>query len=601
MPGCAACPPPPPDNARWALALMEGLQRAGVRYVCCSPGARSAPLAWAAWQMEKRCGAEEFSVIVHWDERAAAFAALGMAHASGRPAAVLTTSGSAAANLLPAVVEAWHSGIPLLLLTADRPRRLRGSGANQTIQQPGIFGHFVARCADLPASATDSRLSLLPEGLEPLLGWLIEPLFEAWPLPCHLNVPLEEPLLTAEGIEHEQKEPAAEMAGTFSFPKNRRAVAKCPDLSCPERVLAGRGWIVVGELSAGEQEGWPEFCRLAVRLGWPLLADPLAGPVPDEAPLLDHYDLWLDEEAVARLGEPERVIHLGGRLTSKALWRRLGALPSEALVQVRRGPGRLDPVAAHPRVIFEEPVRWAAVTADGLSPECSRHGDWQTRWMRAGQVAARSVACALKNWRAWSEPLWARVFVERAAERRAAVFLGNSLAIRLVDSFARPRSGPVFGQRGASGIDGNLAHIAGLARALRRPVFALLGDMAFLHDATSLGMLRGLPVVVFVTNNEGGAIFGTLDLPVPGEFHSRFLQAPHRVELGKLCDAFGVSWRRFEGAVAEGELEAFLEEPAWPKVAELRCRAEDTLKRVADLRETCRADVRSACEEAVLV
>jgi 2-succinyl-5-enolpyruvyl-6-hydroxy-3-cyclohexene-1-carboxylate synthase len=525
--------------------LIAALDRAGVRRLFLSPGARSAPLACAA------AGQPGWEVVTHFDERGAAFAALGAAQAGGIPCACLTTSGSAAGHLFPAVIEASESGIPLVLLTADRPPRLRGTGANQTILQPGIFGSYTRSAVDLPVPG-----ELEPARLIQLLEESLTPLREEWAGPVHWNVPLEEPLLPEEesGAPPPQEHDPSRF---FSHP----AVADAKDsidaasLSTLRNLCqARRGVLVVGELSPQEQrELAGPLAQLAGHLGWPLLADPLSGLRGGVPGVIHHTDLLLQTKGWP---QPEAILHVGGRLVARRLQEWLARVPGSAWGQIRRGPPRLDPALVEP-----------FCRLGGIGPIVARlrqdvPAAWSTEWREAWQAADRQAAQYLEKAAVWpGEPALAREVFSLARTAEAAVFLGNSMPVRDVDTFVSgepedPRV-LVFGQRGASGIDGNIAHIAGIAGVIGQPVFGLLGDLATLHDLNSFPLLAGHRVVLFVPNNGGGGIFSFLPMHLPAADRERLLATPHGLCLASLAAPFGVRSRRCQ---AVEEIRSFVAE-----------------------------------------
>jgi 2-succinyl-5-enolpyruvyl-6-hydroxy-3-cyclohexene-1-carboxylate synthase len=548
------------SNLAWCRLIVEVLHEAGVRHWFLAPGARSAPLAYAA---SLQPGLE---IITHYDERGAAFAALGSAQASGRPAVCLTTSGSAVAHLLPAAVEAWESGHPLLFLTADRPPSLRGTGANQTIVQPGLFGHFVRAEWDLPLPSAEAWSTLAEKLRQTVSCWS-----EGWSGPVHWNVPLAEPLLPPEEKD----------AGKVA-PGERGATPRIAPAAVEEKRLrfeippwlqtlcaSQRGVVVVGELSPTEQAAASELVGLAGHLGWPLLADPLSGLRNGVPGVVRHTDLLLQDQ---QWPQPVAVLHVGGRIVARRLQEWLNQVPGTAYAQIRRGPERLDPGLVSPQLVRGEIVPWVRSLIETIPAawDCR----WREQWLAADEAAAKHLQAVVR----WpGEPALARRVVEWAASYGAGLFLGNSMPIRDVDAFAGEAGGrrvTVYGQRGASGIDGNLAHMAGLARCLDGPLFGLLGDLAVLHDLNSLPLLAGRRVILFVPNNGGGGIFSFLPLQLPAPAREKLLSTPHGFCLSSLVAPFGVRSRRCQ---SEEETKAFVEElldpapPPGPGLVEIPC------------------------------
>jgi 2-succinyl-5-enolpyruvyl-6-hydroxy-3-cyclohexene-1-carboxylate synthase len=544
------------NNAAWGRAIVAHLERLGAGRFFLSPGARSVALAAA---LSDR-GSE---VTVHYDERGLGFAALGWAMATGRLAVCVTTSGSAVANLLPACVEAAHSGVPLVFLTADRPPELRGTGANQTIEQPGLFGSFVRAAVDLPCPeepAAGSRLeALLLEAVAAALG-------DA-PGPVHVNVPLREPLLTPEPtgdcpmgkIRAQESHDPEEMSEGFDF----------------QNFAGGPGVVVLGRLAAQEQPAAEQAIALAGRLGWPVIADALSGGRLRPG-VVRHADWILHRGDVPR---PRRVLHFGGSLVSKRVGQWLSACRGSDCVQVRRGPERLDPWN-------QNPVRIRA----GVAAFCMQAArqverrEKETPWLEGDAAVGRALAKRLDAGDALTEPGVAREVARACGAGGSAVFLGNSMPVRDFDSCVdavTERPVCVFGNRGASGIDGNIATMAGVAMGAKIPVIGILGDLTVLHDMNSLPLLRGLPVTLVVINNGGGGIFRFLSLPVD----ESLIEAPHGWDFEKVAAQFGLEYHRL---VTRHALATHLRErPTGPRV--LECPTDRAANHAlhVELREIC--------------
>ncbi len=519
----------PNVNALWAGLLVEELVRQGVGLFVVAPGSRSTPLAAA---VARAVAAGQTTWLVHPDERAAAFVALGWGRATGRPAAVITTSGTAVANLLPAAVEADAAGVPLLLLTADRPPELRETGANQTVRQPGLF-QTVARWAfdaPVPDAALDPAVILTTAAHA-----VARTLAPAGPV--HLNLPFREPL----GLEPDGTDAVAltahlgrwrHSARRYTDGGTREIVFGQTDLRPLARrlVQAQHGLVVLGptdDLLVAEAAA-----DLARHLGWPLLPDVTSKArlgAPGEA--VPYYDLALASEAFADAHRPRAIVMLGGRPVSKRLLALIDRARPDPYVVVRPGPERFDPshlvtdrIVDHPEAVCMDLIR-ALGLVGGLSQETS---PWTRAWHRASEATGR-VAAALGD--DLSEPAVARTVARRAP----ALVLAASMPIRDVDAFAAADGLQirVFANRGASGIDGTVATAHGVARGLGAPVVLLIGDLALIHDQTSLMLLRsGPPVIVVVVNNDGGGIFHFLPVkrgahPLDASVFEAAMAAPH--------------------------------------------------------------------------
>ena len=580
--------PPPPTaeaNLRAALGLLQALRRQGLERLVLCPGSRSAPLAVAAGLLEP-WGLQLFTAV---DERSAAFFALGLGRAGGLPAAVVTTSGSAVANLLPAVVEADRGAIPLLLLSADRPARLKNRGANQTVNQE----EFLAPCCRLLLQAS-------PNGLAQEDGASLDSLARrAWqaclcsPLgPVHLNLPMEEPLhIGAEALERLAGALAGELGLDWAAPSDQespRARFSDPTQDPLDRAqgssgLAGvelprldpdrPGVVVAGPWrgTAGELERFAAgLIRWQRRSGWPVLADGLSGlrGWPGLA-TISAYDLLLDAPA-ADLG-PGQLLRLGPLPASRRLQQWLAAASGPQLLISEADPRNLDGAVG-------DPLRWSQGLLAWL--DCLPQELWQGLPAAGGQAQAAHWLAAEAHAQAWldrqlpatgpaNEPALSRA-LGSLLPPGVPLMLASSSPVRDWESFSDP-DGPqrrVHGFRGASGIDGTLSIACGLAELEGRLVL-LTGDLALLHD--SHGWLwqqqLGGQLTVLLVENGGGGIFEQLPIrpglvagaqahqggpPRPGQGpgpldFERLFAMPQPIRHGPLAAAFGVPWRSLAG------------------------------------------------------
>lgn len=521
------------SNRTWGRAIVCGLQNLGAGRFFISPGARGSALVAAVAETGADC-------TIHFDERGMSFAALGWSLATGRPAVCVTTSGSAVANLLPACVEAFHSGVPLIFLTADRPPELRGTGANQTIHQPGIFGTFVRAAVDLPSPG---EVNQLPAILENLAACAIG----ENPGPVHLNVPFPEPVLPESKAEN------------FPPPKPRRLETPKHSFEIPPAFFdSPNGIILVGRLPLADQSSAAQLLELSAILGWPLIADALSGArlLPGA---IGHADWILQSRHVPG---PERVLHFGGSLVSKRVGEWTTPCRGENHLQVRRFPENLDPWNQSPIVLRADIPEF--LRSVSLEP---RPG-WRDIWIEADQAVAGMLGEVLET-NELTEPGIARA-VARSADG-SVLFLGNSMPVRDFNSCAEsksPHSVQILGNRGASGIDGNIATIAGISSGSRKPVLALLGDLTVLHDLNSLALLRDAPVTLVVVNNNGGGIFRFLPLGIESADRERFWETPHGMDFSHAAAQFGLEYHCPSDMAGLGELLA--QPPLRPRLVECR-------------------------------
>jgi 2-succinyl-5-enolpyruvyl-6-hydroxy-3-cyclohexene-1-carboxylate synthase len=502
--------------------IVDDLVRFGMEHACLSPGSRSTPIALALSRHP------HVRLHVHLDERASAFFALGIAKATGRPVAVACTSGTAAAELWPAVVEASMSRAMLVLLTADRPPELRGVGANQAIDQIDLFGGYVLVSVDafVPGPRPEERAwhELVLEVTRASMG--------PPPGPVHLNLPFREPLVPGP-VEVAASAPSGTEFAIVAAPEPEET-----DALRREFRSTTRGLILAGTM----RESPPSLPELARLVGWPLLAEPTSGlRVPGS---LAAGQFLISDDRFASGHVPEVVVQFGDAPTSRA-----------GLELVRRA-GRL--VIVDQDHLVADPHRKASLTlrveAAALVPEVIEGFDavgetpWLRAWVDADTVARRTVDELID---AWDEPFEGRVARDVAAglPDGSALVVGSSMPVRDLDAFMAPRTGVgVIGNRGASGIDGFVSTALGVASA-GGPTTALSGDLTLLHDVGSLlwSARRGHDAVFVVPNNDGGVIFSFLPQRTLPELRELFT-TPHGLDLGAICDAAGAGHTLVERA-----------------------------------------------------
>ena len=492
-------------------SLVDELVRGGMQHACVSPGSRSTPLALA---LARRLDVE---VHVHLDERASAFFALGIAKATGRPVAVACTSGTAAANFLPAVVEASQARVPLVVLTADRPPRLRGTGANQTIDQVDLYGKYVRLFVDAPVPAEDATNDWREIGLQAVSAVLATPRG-----PAHVNLPFEEPL-TPEDVSMSARSVVLMARTTRSEPIRR------PDLNRADREFATKhGVILIGSMP----EPPLRVLELSHRLGWPILAEPISrARVPG---VLTAGQALLSSDAFMRTMSPDVVLQVGATPSTRASQRL--ALEVQQLVVVDDHHPDPDPEGRSWRLEIDPEMFAGALLErfDARPPNA-----WAEGWFQADEHARRAID---QLYDTWDEPYEGRVARDLAAAipGGATLVVGSSLPIRDLDYSMAPRDGlRVLANRGASGIDGFVSTVLGIA-ATGGPTYALCGDLTLLHDAGSLlwSARRGLDAVFVVPNNDGGGVFSFLPQHELPEYEYLFT-TPHGLDLGALCAAAG--------------------------------------------------------------
>ena len=551
-----------PRNLEAALVFLAALMRCGLSQVVVCPGSRSAPLAQAAGLLES----QGLGLHTCLDERSAAFFALGLGRASGQAVAVITTSGTAVANLLPATVEADYGTIPLLLITADRPDQLKGCGANQSVNQECFLTANVrwlgqGHGAGLAAMADGAIAELAQAALLAARG------SGAAPGPVHLNLPFAEPLhadgpaLMQARVALKETLAAGSAPSPALLPRSISAAlppawpaddaAPLPDLDRPGLVVAGP-WRGFPQNWQGQVEALGRWQR---RTGWPVLADGLSGLRGlAQLQLVASYDLLLDApEPDLR---PAQVLRLGSLPASRRLQRWLAGLGVPQWLVSEADPRCLDPLGCRCHQSAAGLAGWMA-----LWPEAC--------WLARPDPASLELAAVWQKREGGLQDWLAHVLPPGAAEPTLARLLGqvlpadlplviaNSSPVRDWESFGDPTAPwrPVYGFRGASGIDGTLSSACGVAEALGQAVL-LSGDLALLHDSHGWlwqRQLRGRLTVILI-NNGGGGIFEQLPIrPMPEEAldFERLFAMPQPLDPLALAAVFGVPGRRL---LAAGDL-----------------------------------------------
>jgi 2-succinyl-5-enolpyruvyl-6-hydroxy-3-cyclohexene-1-carboxylate synthase len=506
--------------------FCDELARCGLRHACTSPGSRCTPIVLSLVRESR------IQCFSHIDERCAGFFALGAAKATGLPVAVTCTSGTAAANLAPAVIEASQAGVPLLVLTADRPPELREVGAGQTIDQVKLYGGAVKWFFEVGVHDAPERLRWM-RTLACRAYWTA---LEGRPGPVHLNFPLREPLVLDQPLPEDSTGRGAGRPYVIVDPGPPPRPEAPFAGAGPGARPGGRVAIVAGG-GLGDPEALARFCA---EKRVPLLADPVSGARQGPAAIA-HYDLLLREPAFVHAHRPEFVIRAGQLPTSKPLRAWLAGLDAPQ-------------IAVDPHGTWQDPD---AVVGMRIG-ELPRPGDfeplepaWLASWRQADQRADRAIADALAD--ALSEPLVARELA-RALPANALLYLASSMPIRDAESFMPARAGAprMLSNRGANGIDGTVSAAFGAAAASEGPVVLLVGDVALAHDIGGLLAARrlGLGLTIVLLNNDGGGIFHFLPVAGEGEAFEEHVATPHGLDFARAAGLYGCVHER-PGTLAE--------------------------------------------------
>jgi 2-succinyl-5-enolpyruvyl-6-hydroxy-3-cyclohexene-1-carboxylate synthase len=473
------------SSTQLARSIVRQVIEGGVKDVVISPGSRNAPLLIAFHEASKK-GLIELHVRI--DERTGGFFALGISKASKRPVALICTSGTAVANYHPAVLEAWHSQAPLLVLTADRPEKLRKTGANQTTIQKDIFGEATSLSVDISGAVCDLK----------------EVFISLHKGPVHANIQFDEPLLP------DDKENWLEKLNVSSFSPEKE---KPKSLALTEQ----KGVLVIGHDRAGlEIESINNFIEV---LGLPVVAeDPISFPMSQS-----HAAIFLTSEKTRELLRPEVVIVIGRTTLSRSV---------NALVKSAKKEIVIDPRIA--LIDIKRTADQVFTSLPTVDLQAKSSPEWIALWNSYSDRASNALS-SLPN---WGEANIAKAICA-ALPDRSALFISSSRPIRDIEGFAVPRNGiETFANRGLAGIDGNISTALGIA-SQRGSAIAVLGDLAFLHDVTGLIGAERINARIIVINNDGGGIFSTLPQSAVDGFEKVF-GTPHGRDLVAIAKGFGV-------------------------------------------------------------
>ncbi len=501
----------------WAFLLVENCVRHGVREFVIAPGSRSTPLTLAA------VSHPQTQTYVHVDERGLGFYALGLAKASHDPVVVITTSGTAVANLLPAVIEAYYSRVPLILLTADRPPELQDCGANQTIHQPGLFGVYTRHFASLPVPSLEASLETLLSEVSQAVCLSKGSVFG----PVHLNCPFREPLWDPES----KTDYTVHLEGVASWVQSERPYEEVlipSETSLFELDIQDESvCIVAGELKTLEESQF--VLDLSQRYQWTILPD-----VQSHLGLLCHEFCLGDYHQRLLIGSgmpsPTMIIHVGGRLVSKQLEQWLATFQGRYI--------HIDPYQSgyNPMHLSKEVIHCSVLDFNQVVQLRGR-----SRVLSINPVREKHKEAL------FSEASVIRRFIDDMAEEDV-LFCGNSKPIRIVDQLYGCRQTPlrIVANRGASGIDGVIASAIGFVQNSGQKGWLFIGDLSFIHDMNSLLLLKQLavPLTIVVLNDNGGRIFETLPIGAHDRYIEPYFVAPHHLTFEAVSATFQLPYHR---------------------------------------------------------
>lgn len=551
---------PPNRNFAFSEAFVDELARSGLRHACVCPGSRSTPLVMSLARNPR------IKKWVHLDERSAAYFALGMTRALSEPVAIVSTSGTAAANFFPAVIEAHYSCVPILIVTADRPPELWEWGANQTIDQTRIYGGHAKWSVNM---ASPEITADLLRYVREMACRAISTAVESPAGPVHINFPFREPLVPEtvpadipERVILEQQEAMEGRKQGRAYTAVRIGRRSLSQEQVAQTATYLRG-VRRGILVCGPQDD-PEFpisvTMLASRLGFPILADPLSQVrcgKHDRSMIVDCYDAFLRSDKLVQGLEPEIILRFGATPTSKVLLSYIEQQSHARQIVVHEGDWQ-DPLHVATDMFQTDPNQFAMELARAVATAPNR--DWTERWL----AVAETSRAAIRDQLTCTEEIFeGKIFTELANlfPFKGTLFAGNSMPVRDLDTFYPSTSQQIhfLANRGASGIDGVLSTALGTTAVRRDPVILVIGDLSFFYDMNGLLAAKQyqLNATIILVNNNGGGLFSFLPQRQYQEFFETYFGTPHGLTFQATADLYGLgyckitSWSEFRKAVSQ--------------------------------------------------
>jgi len=522
----------PNINHLWARLIIDELIRNGIDQFFIAPGSRSTPLTAAVAEHSKA------KSIIHFDERALGFAALGFASGSSKPCAVITTSGTAVANLFPSIVEASKKKLPLIILTADRPPELRGTGANQTIDQVKIFGDYVRWFFDFPTPTLD----ISPEFILTSIDQAVFKSKGELKGPIHINCMFRDPLIpkrTHKSFQAYLKPIVPWLRSEEVFTQysstNKTLHQKTVKEIAQTIHSINKGIIVVGKLMDNRER--TEVLALSEKLNWPIFPDISSGLRLGYAHknLIHYFDQILAKKNLTIDG----ILHLGGRLTSNRYYEHIKAAKPKKYIMVINHPLRNDPTHCVSARVQISVGQFCRKLSNVIIKK--RMTNFLQSWQKANQLMHQKIEKAFYAQAHLTEFQLARVISQNISKDNA-LFVSSSMPIRDLDMFGDPHGASVLigSNRGASGIDGTIASAIGFSGGCNKPVTLLTGDLAALYDMNALAMLKSNshPIIIVIINNNGGGIFSYLPIAKYDKIFRKYFQTPHDYNFSSLAEMF---------------------------------------------------------------
>jgi len=526
-------------NSIWGSLIIEELIRNRIDYFCISPGSRSTPLVAAVAKNEKA------NHIICYDERGAAFHALGYARGAEKPAVLISTSGTAAANFFPAVIEAFENRVPLILLTADRPPELRKTASNQTIDQVRLFGEYAKWHIDFPAPDMDIN----PRFVLTTVDQAVYQSTNSPSGPVHLNCMFREPLAPTNGMQLDNY-----LKPIYGWENEENPFTIYPlktskaSNSIIRKVAAAinntdQGIVILGRLEIEkEMEG---VKHIIGKLNWPVFPDINSGLRLGNTTenMIPYYDQMLLDSSFLEQNRPAIILHFGGTFVSKRLLEFIEKLQVDEYILIQNHPFRQDPV--HSVTLRVE----SGITAfcDELVPYLNQSE--KSLSLKVLQENSNRICSVLEKFVQNSTELSEISLPWRLSQiipEDHLLFLANSMPVRDMDmySFASGNPAQVVANRGASGIDGTLASAVGLGTGKNRAVTLIIGDLAMIHDLNSLSLIKACkrPVIIILINNKGGGIFSFLPIHQFEDIFEEYFGTPHDFTFSNAAEMFGLKY-----------------------------------------------------------
>lgn len=514
-------------NQLWADHFVDQLTQLGVTNFALSPGSRNTPLIRA---VAKNDACEK---IMHFDERGSAFFALGCSKATKKPSCIIVTSGSATGNLLPAIMEAFASDIPLIIVTSDRPDELHHCGSNQTISQTCMFQKYTSWSVNVAAPTPSISISYIK-------SLCSQAVIKSQKGPVHINMQFREPFFYKEHSLLEDVCPATHIFYPYQDLVEKELLNILEDIKKHHQGLIIAGY---DSFSPSQATILDDFAKA---LNFPVFADVLSGArFSSNENNIKHYSLLCNLEIIQTSLKPSCVIHFGKQYVSKHLLLWLNKLKPEKVYHIHDKEDTQDPFHFVTDKIIISPHRFCSNMLKLIKHKTTEH--YLSSWKNFSYQSSLIIKNALSEYSSLNEAYFFNVLSSNHCLKNTSLYISNSMPIRNADAYFFPSYFlSCFGSRGVSGIDGNIATILGLAKATKKKTLAVLGDLATLHDLNSLALMHQVttPVILFVINNQGGSIFSFLPVSEDKTHFNQYFATKHSYDFKAACQMFNIDYHR---------------------------------------------------------